>query len=61
MEYKTPNPPTNPQILPISSLGHQLELMRRRGQLLNPGNVDLENIRTRGVRFVTTKQPKGKD
>ncbi len=52
VQNKTPNPPRNDQILPISPLGRQLLKMGARGQIIGGSNVDLENIRTRGVRFV---------
>ncbi len=51
MNTKTPNPPRNDQILPISPLGKQLLKMGARGQMIGGSNVDLENLRTRGVRF----------
>ncbi len=42
----------DPQILPISPLGKQLLKMGARGQMIGGSNVDLENLRTRGIRFV---------
>ncbi len=49
-------PMIDPQILPVSPLGKQLLKMGARGQMIGGSNVDLENIRTRGVRFVDSSK-----